>query len=76
MNLTNRTTIIKETIEKYLEMGLTDKTDIFSKVVEELGVPRPTVRRIARDLRGEMIRKVRILQSELPVGEKDGSTNS
>ena len=59
------TTIISECIWKYLDMGLTDKQEIFSKVVEELGVPRPTVRRVARDLRNEMVRKVRILQSEI-----------
>jgi len=59
------TTTIASCLEKYLNMGLTDKNEIFSKVIEELGVPRPTVRRIARDLRNEMVRKVRILQSEI-----------
>ncbi len=59
------TTIIASSLEKYLDMGLTDKNEIYSKVIEELGVPRPTVRRIARDLRNEMVRKVRILQSEI-----------
>lgn len=46
-------------------MGITDKEEIFQKVVDELGVPRPTVRRIARDMRNEMTRKIRILRSEL-----------
>ena len=59
------TTIIALSLEKYLDMGLTDKNEIYSKIIEELGVPRPTIRRIARDLRNEMIRKVRILQSEI-----------
>lgn len=59
------TSIIGSCLEKYLDMGLTDKNEIYSKVIEELGVPRPTVRRIARDLRNEMVRKVRILQSEI-----------
>ncbi len=59
------TTIIASSIEKYLDMGLTDKNEIYSKVIDELGVPRPTVRRIARDMRSEMVRKVRILQSEI-----------
>jgi len=58
-------TIITHCIEKYLKMGLTNKEEIFHKVVDELGVPRPTVRRIARELRNEMTRKVRILQSEI-----------
>ncbi len=64
------TTIIALSLEKYLDMGLTDKNEIYSKIIEELGVPRPTIRRIARDLRNEMIRKVRILQSEI-VPEKN-----
>ncbi len=59
------TTIIATCLEKYLDMGLTDKNEIYSKVIDELGVPRPTVRRIARDMRTEMIRKVRILQTEI-----------
>ena len=60
-------TIIIHCIEKYLSMGLTNKEEIFHKVVDELGVPRPIVRRIARDMRKEMTRKIRILQSEIDV---------
>lgn len=66
MNRTNQSTVIKQAINSYLERGLTDKQDIYSKVVEELGVPRPTVRRVARDLRNELLAKIKILQSELP----------
>jgi len=47
-------------------LGLTDKQDIYTKVVDELGVPRPTVRRVARDLRNELLDKIKILQSEIP----------
>jgi len=61
--------VIKQAINSYLEKGLTDKQDIYSKVVEELGVPRPTVRRVARDLRNELLAKIKILQSELPQAE-------
>lgn len=75
MNRTNQSTVIKQAINTYLEKGLTDKQDIYSKVVEELGVPRPTVRRVARDLRNELLSKIKILQSEVPqeltVLEKD-----
>ena len=66
MNRTNQSTIIKQAINSYLDKGLTDKQDIYSKVVEELGVPRPTVRRVARDLRNELLEKIKILQSEIP----------
>jgi len=66
VNRTNQSTVIKQAINSYLERGLTDKQDIYSKVVDELGVPRPTVRRVARDLRNELLTKIKILQSEIP----------
>ena len=66
MNRTNQSSIIKEAINSYLDKGLTDKQDIYSKVVDDLGVPRPTVRRVARDLRNELLEKIKILQSEIP----------
>jgi DNA-binding transcriptional regulator LsrR (DeoR family) len=69
VNRTNQSTVIKQAINSYLEKGLTDKQDIYSKVVEELGVPRPTVRRVARDLRNELLVKIKILQSETPQAE-------
>ena len=66
MNRTNQSTIIKEAINSYLDKGVTDKQDIYTKVVDELGVPRPTVRRVARDLRTELLQKIQILQSDMP----------
>ena len=66
MNRTNQSTVIKEAINSYLDKGITDKQDIYTKVVDDLGVPRPTVRRVARDLRNELLDKIRILQSEAP----------
>ena len=64
MNRTNQSTVIKEAINSFLDEGITDKQDIYSKVVDKLGVPRPTVRRVARDLRNELLTKIKILQSE------------
>ena len=66
MNTMNRSTIIRQAILSYLQKGLTDKQTIYSKVVDELGVPRPTVRRIARELRDELVEYIKILQSEIP----------
>jgi len=63
---TTQSTSIKQAINELLDKGFTDKQDIYSKVVEELGVPRPTVRRVARDLRNELLQKIKILQSEVP----------
>jgi len=73
VNRTNQSTVIKQAINSYLEKGLTDKQDIYSKVVDELGVPRPTVRRVARDLRNELLTKIKILQSEIPQLESAGN---
>ena len=64
MNHPNQSTEIKEAINSFLDRGVKDKQDIYSKVVDELGVPRPTVRRVARDLRNELVAKIEILQSE------------
>ena len=64
MNRTNQSTVIKEAINSLLDEGVTDKQDIYSNVVDKLGVPRPTVRRVARDLRNELLTKIKILQSE------------
>jgi len=66
MQRTNQSSIISQTIEKYIDMGMTDKSEIFTKVVDELGVPRPTVRRVARDLRTNLARKAKILQVDQP----------
>ena len=67
MNRTNQSTVIKEAINSYLDKGLTDKQDIYTKVVDELGVPRPTVRRVARDLRNELLEKIKILQTFIKI---------
>ena len=64
MNRTNQSTVIKAAINTLLDNGVTDKQDIYTKVVDELGVPRQTVRRVARDLRNALLEKIQILQSE------------
>ena len=64
MNQPNQSTEIKKSINSFLDKGIKDKQDIYTKVVDELGVPRPTVRRVARDLRNELVAKIEILQSE------------
>ncbi len=63
----DKTTIdqVKLRIGGLIDQGLTDKTDIYSKIVEEFNMPRPTVRRIARDYRNELTQQIRVLQSEL-----------
>ena len=48
-----------------IDNGLTDKHEIFSKVVEKLQVPRPTVRRCARELKRELLEKIKVLNGEI-----------
>jgi len=43
---------------------MTDKQGIFTAVVDKLGVPRPTVRRVARDLLESLIKKTDILKEK------------
>jgi hypothetical protein len=74
VNRTTQSTNIKQAINELLDKGFTDKQDIYTKVVEELGVPRPTVRRVARDLRNELLQKIKILQSEVPELEGNQKT--
>ena len=64
MNRTNQSTVIKAALNTLLDNGMTDKQVIYTKVVSDLSVPRPTVRRVARDLRNELLDKIKILQSE------------
>lgn len=61
---------IKEAINRYLSEGVTDKQEIYTAVVKDLGVPRPTVRRVAGDLRNDMGSKIKDLQSDLIELEK------
>ena len=76
MNRTNQSTVIKAAINTLLDNGITDKQDIYTKVVSELGVPRPTVRRVARDLRNELLEKISILQSETRLTVSSVDTNA
>ena len=65
MNSKNQSTIIKEKINELLSPpnNITDKQIIYTKI-QELGFPRPTVRRVAGELRNELLAKIKILQSE------------
>lgn len=73
LNSTNQTLEIKKAIESCMDQGMTDKQDIYTKIVRDLNVPRPTVRRVARDLRIEMLRKIDILQARISDAERTSS---
>lgn len=57
---------VKESICKYIQSGMTDKQELYTKVVDDLGIARPTVRRIAAQLRKEMTAVVLILSQDIP----------
>jgi len=65
VNSKNQSTVIKEKINELLSppFNITDKQVIYTKI-QELGFPRPTVRRVAGELRNELLAKIKILQSE------------
>lgn len=63
--MVNQSDNIAKKIDEYLNDGMEDKQAIYTKVVEELGVPRPTVRRVAGDLRNTLESKIRILEKEI-----------
>ena len=64
MRTKNQNSSIKEIINRLLETDITDKQELYTKVVQETGFPRPTVRRVAAELRKDLLKKIRILQSE------------
>lgn len=72
MNRVRQNSVIKEAINTYLERGIKDKQDIYTRVVDDLGVPRPTVRRVARELRNELLGKIEALQEEIAASEGRG----
>ena len=64
MHPKNQNAAIKEIINRLLETDITDKQELYTKVVQETGFPRPTVRRVAAELRKDLLKKIKILQSE------------
>ena len=54
--------MIEEEIINFLNQGVKTKEEIYTKVVEELNVPRPTVRRVSRVLKEKMIKQAEILR--------------
>lgn len=57
----NQQDTVKLEIIKLLDAGEKNKQQIYTKVVENLGVPRATVRRVARSLAIELRQKVQFL---------------
>ena len=55
---------VKDEINRLMDKGKgLDKYQIFLIVSDKFNIPKPTVRRIARDLRYDMMRKLQVLQA-------------
>ena len=52
-------------VECIAKGGMTDKREIYSHVVKNLGVPRPTVRRVASALRVELDGEIAKLEERI-----------
>ena len=61
---------IREAIIKCIETGITDKQEIYSHIVKELGVPRPTVRRVAGALRNDLAAEIVDLEEKIRRNKK------
>lgn len=55
---------IKQKINQLIDIGENDKTEIYSRIVEDFGVERRDVRLIARELRQDWKKKVKVLQGK------------
>lgn len=58
----NQSGYVKQELEKLMDTGKTDKTELYSIIETKTGLPRPTIRRIAGDLRKDLSRKINILE--------------
>jgi len=63
MDRVNMSKLIEEKIKQCLDLGMTSKEEIITAVVDKLGVPRPTVRRVKRDLITKLQTKIKVLES-------------
>ena len=60
----SQTEMIKEKILLLIKSGVTSKTTIYKKISDETGLPRPTIRRVAGELRKQIYRKIKVLTDE------------
>lgn len=56
---------IKQKIDQLIDIGEKNKSVIYSRIVEDFGIARHEVKLIARELRQDWIKKVKVLESEI-----------
>jgi len=61
MRATSQAGTIADHIMACVNKGMTDKSEIITHTVDTLGVPRPTVRRVKRDLVAMLKEHVKVL---------------
>ncbi len=54
---------VEELMEDYMNKGMTNLSEIYTKIEQETKVPRPTIRRVARDYRIRLQNHCAILNS-------------
>ena len=54
---------VKQKIDQLIDIGEKDKDVIYNRIIEDFGIPRPTVRRIARELKQDWANKIKVLDS-------------
>lgn len=57
--------VIREAMLRLMQQGMTSKDDIYDHCEKVMKFPRPTVRRVARDLRYELKKQFDILSSDV-----------
>ena len=57
--------VIKKEMTRLMKDGMVDKHDIFDHLHKVMGFKRPTIRRVAGDLRTELKLQLQILSSDV-----------
>lgn len=58
----NQSDFVKQELENLMNSGKTDKKELYTILETKTGIARPTIRRIASDLRKDLSRKINILE--------------
>lgn len=61
---------IIQQIDALINSGETNKTEIYNKIQQKTGLPRSTIRRINREYKKQIERKIRVLSSSIEQIEK------
>jgi len=52
-------------IDVLIDSGITNKTELYTKIVDKTGLPRSTIRRITGEYKKQIERKIRVLTSSV-----------